>query len=73
MFDSNIASVFSITIFVRYAFVGMTSTPPYLADIQSQPTALQRLLDAGLSRDVVGLLRNLDRFDRIVLTGMGVR
>ena len=71
MFDSNIASVFSITIFVRYALAGMTRTPPYLADIQSQPAALQRLLDAGLSRDVVGLLRNLDRFDRIVLTGMG--
>ena len=49
----------------------MTSTPPYLADIQSQPAALQRLLDAGLSRDVLSLLRDLDRFDRIVLTGMG--
>lgn len=49
----------------------MASTSPYLDDIRSQPEALERLLTAGLSPDVRALLGDLERFDRIVLTGMG--
>ena len=49
----------------------MASTSPYLDDIRSQPEALERLLTAGLAPDVRALLGGLERFDRIVLTGMG--
>ena len=49
----------------------MLSTPPYLDDIRSQPAALQELLGAGLDGDVTALLTGLDRFDRIIMTGMG--
>ena len=46
-------------------------TPPYIADIRSQPEALQRLLDQGLPAEAVALLRRLPRFGRVIMTGMG--
>ena len=45
--------------------------PPYVTDILAQPEALQALLDTGLSTDVRALLGDTERFDRLVLTGMG--
>src|SRR6202034_3174578 len=45
--------------------------PPYIADIRSQPEALQRLLDQGLPAEAVALLRRLPRFGRVIMTGMG--
>jgi len=48
-----------------------SATPPYIADIRSQPEALQRLLDRGLSAEAAALLRRLPTFGRVVMTGMG--
>jgi glutamine---fructose-6-phosphate transaminase (isomerizing) len=46
-------------------------TPPYIADIRSQPEALQRLLDQGLPTPAQGLLQRLPTFGRVIMTGMG--
>ncbi len=46
-------------------------TPPYIADIRSQPEALQRLLDHGLPEPALALLQRLPSFDRVIMTGMG--
>ena len=46
-------------------------TPPYIADIRSQPEALQRLLDQGLPAPAQGLLQRLPTFGRVIMTGMG--
>ncbi len=45
--------------------------PTYLDDIRSQPAVLQDFLDAGLAPEVKELLARPQRFDRIVMTGMG--
>ena len=45
--------------------------PPFLADILSQPASLLQLDRNSLSRTVAELAFRVDRFDRIVLTGMG--
>lgn len=49
----------------------MSPGPPYVEDIRSQPAALARLLDADLAPEVRGLLGDLGRYERIVMTGMG--
>ena len=49
----------------------MQQTPPYINDIRSQPAALRALLDVGLPDEVTQLLTRLEKFDRIVMTGMG--
>jgi glucosamine--fructose-6-phosphate aminotransferase (isomerizing) len=46
-------------------------TPPYIADIRSQPEALQRLLDQALPAEALALLRRLPTFGRVIMTGMG--
>ena len=48
-----------------------SATPSYLDDIRAQPAALAVLLQHGLSRECRQLLTSFERFDRIVLTGMG--
>jgi glutamine---fructose-6-phosphate transaminase (isomerizing) len=45
--------------------------PPYIADIRSQPEALQRLLDRGLPASALALLQRLPTFGRVIMTGMG--
>lgn len=49
----------------------MAPAPGYLQDIHLQPEALERILAAGLSSEVRSLLDGAERFDRIVMTGMG--
>jgi len=44
---------------------------PYVLEILSQPDALRQVLDAGVDPAVRSLVGRLDRFDRIVTTGMG--
>lgn len=48
-----------------------SATPPYVADIRSQPEALQRLLDQGINDQARQLLSRLPTFGRVILTGMG--
>lgn len=48
-----------------------TAIPPFLADILSQPDSLARLDEKSLAGTVAPLVQRIDRFDRIVLTGMG--
>lgn len=44
---------------------------PYVADIRDQPEALTTLFEADIPAATRALLADLDRFDRIVMTGMG--
>ncbi len=48
-----------------------SATPPYVADIRSQPEALQRLLDQGVTEPARQLLLRLPTFGRVIMTGMG--
>ena len=48
-----------------------SATPPYVADIRSQPEALQRLLDQGVTEPARQLLQRLPTFGRVIMTGMG--
>lgn len=50
---------------------GTATAPTYLDDIRRQPQTLSRMLDAGLDGDVRTLLGGVERFSRVVLTGMG--
>lgn len=45
--------------------------PAYVADIHSQPQALQQLLDSSVDPSVLKLLHGLGGFRRVILTGMG--
>ena len=48
-----------------------SATPPYVADIRSQPEALQRLLDERVTEPARQLLLRLPTFGRVIMTGMG--
>ncbi len=45
--------------------------PPYLEDIRQQPAAVAQLLDSGMSEECRHLLGRAQKYDRIVMTGMG--
>jgi glutamine---fructose-6-phosphate transaminase (isomerizing) len=49
----------------------LIESAPYFADIQAQPDALAKLIQAGIPESLNPLIVTMASFDRIILTGMG--